>query len=268
MNLQNVKLVVTDMDGTLLNSKGQVSDKFFELFHELSQLNVHFIAASGRQYYSIIDKLKPIKDQITVIAENGGIAMKNDRQLLVKNLPKQTTYSFLKEMRAIEGVYLVLCGKDRAYIETKDETFIDIFNEYYQRYEIVDDLTKVSHDVFLKIASYHFESSENYIYPKVIHLENDYQVKVSGFNWLDISHPEANKGNALEQIQKKLGITKSETMVFGDYNNDLEMMGLAHFSYAMENAHANVKEKANFHTASNDNSGVEEILAQLVKAKM
>ncbi len=56
-------------------------------------------------------------------------------------------------------------------------------------------------------------------------------------------------------------------MVFGDYNNDLEMMGEAHFSYAMENAHPNIKKIANFSTASNNDGGVELILEALVKSR-
>ena len=57
MDLSKVKLVVSDMDGTLLNSKGEVSKLFFELFHQLKNKDILFCAASGRQYNSIIDKL-------------------------------------------------------------------------------------------------------------------------------------------------------------------------------------------------------------------
>lgn len=118
----------------------------------------------------------------------------------------------------------------------------------------------------LKIAIYHNESSEKYIYPKVAHLEGELKVKVSGENWVDISSPDAHKGHALKKVQELNGISPEETMVFGDYNNDLEMMALAKFSFAMENAHPNVKEAANYHTDSNDDFGVEKIL-QLMLAQ-
>ena len=139
-----------------------------------------------------------------------------------------------------------------------------MFSNYYSEYEIVDDLTKVTNDDFLKIAAYHFECSETYIYPSVQQFKNNFQVIVSGEHWLDISHINAHKGYALNIIQQELGITKEETMVFGDYNNDLKMLELANFSYAMENAHPNVKKAARFLTKTNDNQGVEYILAQLV----
>ena len=59
-------------------------------------------------------------------------------------------------------------------------------------------------------------------------------------------------------------IKPDELLVFGDYNNDLEMLALAEFSFAMENAHPNVKNAARYATSSNDDHGVEKILEKLV----
>lgn len=267
MDLSKVRLVVTDMDGTLLNSKGEVSNTFFDLFKKFKENDIHFVAASGRQYNSITNKLNSIVDDITIIAENGGIAKQGTEELLVTNLPEESTNEIIELLRGIEDVFVVLCGKKSSYIETKDATFTKLFNEYYAAYEVVDDLTKVSKDDFVKIAVYHFESSEDHIYPSVKHLENNLQVKVSGKNWLDLSHPNANKGYALKMLQDRLGISKAETMVFGDYNNDLEMLALADFSFSMENAHPNVTKAANYQTKSNDENGVEYILDKLINAK-
>ena len=56
-------------------------------------------------------------------------------------------------------------------------------------------------------------------------------------------------------------------MVFGDYNNDIEMLELAHFSYAMQNAHPNIIKAANYSTKTNNENGVEYILEKLIEAK-
>lgn len=267
MNLSQVKLVVTDMDGTLLNSQGQVSDTFFNLYKELKALGVHFVAASGRQYHSIVNKLAPIKDDITIIAENGGIAKYQDQKLFSNYFPQQEANKFIAFLRTIDDTYIVLCGENRAYIETQDEDFIMMFNEYYNKFSIVDDLTKVTNDNFFKIAVYSFGGSETTTYPHLKAYDNVVQIKVSGKHWLDLSHLNTNKGHALNQIQERLEITKDETLVFGDYNNDLEMLEQAHFSFAMKNAHPNVKQIANFETKSNDEQGVEHILKQLITQK-
>ena len=267
MNLSQIKLVVSDMDGTLLNSKGQVSKEFYTVFKALQQQNIEFVAASGRQYYSIVDKLKPIADDIYIIAENGGIAKKGDTTLHHNYFPNEVVFDLITHLRKIEHVYPVICGEKKAYIETKDKNFIQLLSEYYSEYELVNDLLEIKDDNFFKIAIYHFESSEQYIYPHLKHLHDDIQVKVSGKHWVDLSHLDTHKGNALKKLQETLNVSENETMVFGDYNNDLEMMKLAYFSYAMENAHPNVKEAARFQTKSNDEDGVEFVLQQLLHRK-
>jgi len=255
------------MDGTLLNSKSEVSAQFFELYGQLKKHNIKFIAASGRQYFSIVDRFKSIKDEITIVAENGAFAMHGDKELFTIELPSEHILKSIHVLRNTAHAYIVLCGKKSAYIETKDEAFISMLKNYYSEYAIVDDLTKVEDDTFFKIAAFHFESSETYIYPAVKHLDKELQVIVSGAHWLDISHCNANKGYALNILQHDLNISKEETMVFGDYNNDLKMLALAYYSYAMENAHANVKKLAKFQTKSNDNNGVEFILEQVINSR-
>jgi Cof subfamily protein (haloacid dehalogenase superfamily) len=118
-----------------------------------------------------------------------------------------------------------------------------------------------------KVALFHEESSERFIYPFVKHIEKRFKVKVSANHWVDISENKANKGHAIALIQEAYNITPEETMAFGDYNNDIEMLKLAKFSFAMENAHHDVKTIANFETKSNDENGVEYILNQTIKAK-
>jgi len=119
-------------------------------------------------------------------------------------------------------------------------------------------------DEILKIAVYHKASTEKYVYPAMISLEDQIKVKVSGPNWLDLNHSNANKGYALDKLLQHLGYAKNEVVVFGDYHNDLEMLALADYSFAMGNAHPTVKAVANYTTSSNDDFGVERILEKLL----
>lgn len=267
MDFSKIKLVVTDMDGTLLNSKHEVSDRFYELYYQLKNQGVHFVAASGRQYNNITQKLVTLKDEITIIAENGGVARYRDEDIVITDLSNDDIIELIHLLRSIDSVYPVICGNKNAYTESNEIRFINVLGEYYTKYKTVNDLTKIENDIYFKLAIYHFESSEKYIYPFVKHLENKLQVKVSGQHWVDISHPNANKGHALQIVQQRLGINKEETMVFGDYNNDLEMLDCAGYSYAMANAHPNVIKTAKHITKSNDEFGVELVLEQLLRAK-
>jgi Cof subfamily protein (haloacid dehalogenase superfamily) len=264
MDLSQIKMVVTDMDGTLLNANHEVSDHFFELFKELKKRNILFVAASGRQYNSIVDKLSAIQNDIIVIAENGGFVMHREEELLSTPLDRSRRNSVLKTIENLENIHPVLCGKKNAYITGRSDGFIDLLRQYYTAFEIVNDLTQVDSEI-LKVAVYHSESSEQHIYPIVKHLEDEFKVKVSGENWVDISSLNAHKGYALQKVQERYGVTSKETLVFGDYNNDLEMLAMADFSFAMENAHPNVLKAAKYTTASNNNFDVERILEKLIK---
>lgn len=265
IDFSKVKLVVSDMDGTLLNSKGEVSNLFFKLFKELQNQNIIFCAASGRQHNSIVSKLATIKNDIFVIAENGAIAKNGNEILLLNALASEKIETIIPVIREIKGANIVLCTQNSAFIESKDEHFINLFQEYYHSFEVVNDLMEIAKTTtVLKIAIYHFDSSEDFIYPALQHLKEDYLLKVSGKNWLDISDEKANKGNALKEVQKLLSITKEETMVFGDYHNDIEMMQEAAFSFAMQNAHKDITALAKYATESNDNFGVERVLEKLI----
>ena len=267
-DFSNVKLVVSDMDGTLLNSKGEVSTRFFKLFRELQKQNIIFCAASGRQHNSIVSKLDAIKNEIYVIAENGGVAKNGEEVLLSNFLKPEKVSKLIPVLRNVKNANMVLCCDNAAYIESKDPHFINLFQEYYHSFKIVDDLMEIAQTVpVYKIAVYHFESSEKFTYPAIKHLKNEVLLKVSGQNWLDISDENSNKGKALRHVQKLLNINKEQTMVFGDYHNDIEMMKEAKFSFAMKNAHKDITELAKFSTESNDNFGVETVLECLIKDK-
>ncbi len=256
-------MVITDMDGTLLNSKHEVSPKFFEIFEQLKEQNILFVAASGRPYYSIISKFQAIKEHITIVAENGGLVLKADKLLLANALTHQKLSQLYRLVTTIKNAHPLFCTRHKAYIKRTSDDLINIFSEYYSNYTIIDSIEDIKDDV-IKIALYNTSNSEANIYPFVKHLNRDYNVVVSGNHWVDISDITTNKGHAIAFLQKHYGIDPSETMAFGDYNNDFEMLQLAKYSYAMENAHDNIKTIANYQTKSNDAFGVEHILEQLV----
>ncbi len=253
------------MDGTLLNPQHEVSPRFFNLYEALSAKGVQFAAASGRQYNSIVSKLQPIKDEIFVIAENGGLAMFGDREIISTPLNGSIKDTILDSLKGSEEVHAVLCARNNAFVSGHSKDFLRILKEYYTEFEIIDDLYNFKEEV-MKVAVYHFDSSEEFIYPLVAPFEQSLMVKISGQHWVDISHPNAHKGYALQKIQNQLGIGPGETLVFGDYNNDLEMMALSDYSFAMANAHPNVLKAAKYRTDSNDQFGVESILEILLKS--
>ncbi len=264
MDLTNIRMVVTDMDGTLLNSRHEVNPRFFELYHRLKAKGVELVAASGRQYHSMADKLEPIRDEMVFIAENGALVRHREETLLTTPLPGEHIAEILRRASAIRQAHPVLCASSSAYVDGASDDFLALLREYYTEYTIAEDLGAVT-DPVMKVAIYHWESSERFIYPAFRDLESALKVKVSGSNWVDVSHPDAHKGYALSRLMEQRGIGRHQLMVFGDYNNDLEMLALADYSFAMANAHPNVLRAARYQTGSNEEQGVERVLEQLLE---
>lgn len=265
MDLSQIKMVVTDMDGTLLNSNHEVSERFFDLFQQLRKKGILFTAASGRQYNSIVDKLDSIKEDIIVIAENGALVRERETELFATPLSPGLKNSLLTKIEAIEGAHAMLCGKYKAYFDGRSTPFLNELKEYYANFEIYENLNDVA-DEIVKIAVYHNRSAEEFIYPEMKDLEHLVKVKVSGQHWVDLNHVDAHKGHALGKLMERYELSSNEVMVFGDYNNDLEMLALADYSFAMKNAHPRVKEIAKYSAGGNNDFGVERVLERLLDA--
>ncbi|ADO82643.1 Cof-type HAD-IIB family hydrolase [Ilyobacter polytropus] len=250
-----IKLIATDMDGSLLNDDHKIDDEFWEVFKEIRKKNIIFSAASGRQYYNLLEKFDSIKDDMLFIAENGTYVVKNGIEFFSVTIDKKDAIELIEIGRGIEGAHIVICGKKSAYIENSDEKLVSEVSRYYSRFEVVEDVTKIEDDI-LKITLCDFKGSEENSHKHFINYEDKFNIAVSGKLWLDIIHNKANKGAAIKKIQEFFQITPCETMVFGDYLNDLEMVKNAKYSFAMENAHPLLKKEANFIAETNNQNGV------------
>ena len=265
MTFSDIRLVATDMDGTLLNSKHEIHESFFPVFRKLKDHGIIFVAASGRQYYNLAKTLEKVKDEVIFAAENGSYVIYRDEEIHIQAIDQDIVRNLIKIARDIPNTYPVICGKKKAYVESDEPEFINHLKLYFERYEIVEDLTKVEDDQFLKFTLCDLAGSEANSYPHYKQFEESLQVKVSGPIWLDISHKQANKGKAMEVLQEKFGVSFEQTMVFGDYLNDLEMLEKGHYSYAMANAHPDIKKTARFIAKSNDENGVVEVLSEITE---
>jgi Cof subfamily protein (haloacid dehalogenase superfamily) len=251
-----IKLIITDLDGTLLDSNKQLPSGFWEIEKQLTSTGILFSVASGRQYYNLVEKFDCIRDSLLIIAENGTFVKYNDQEIGVNPMDKPSAIRLIEIGRKIPGAYLIVCGRRSAYVENANEAFLKEARTYYRNLEIINDLTLVD-DTILKVTLCDFNNAEHNSYPHFQYLEKEYKIAVSGDIWLDISNITANKGTAIQKVQQQFGISYSETMVFGDFLNDLEMMKVAKYSFAMKNAHPDILSAANYITEfDNDHHGV------------
>ena len=190
------------MDGTLLNSQHQVSDRFFGVFQQLKAKNIRFAVASGRQYYSLKERMEPIEKDLVFIAENGAIVMEREEQLFIQPMDRKKVLEVIDEVRSLNNKYLILCGKKQAYIESTDPQFMKPFLDHYEKYKVVEDVSKIEEDEILKLTVCDISGAEENTFPHVKKFQDELQVKLSGKIWIDFNHKEAQKGNALKALQE------------------------------------------------------------------
>ena len=263
-----IKLVAADMDGTLLNSKKELSPKLFPTIERLHENKIKFAVASGRQYYNLLNIYDELKDEVTFIAENGAIVFDKGENIFYDEMSKEDIINILKAVSKIENAYPVLCGLNSAYIQGNvSDEFERHVDMYYSRCERVPDLFEaINRDHICKVAIYDSINAETNTYPLLKSFIETHKVSISGHEWVDLMNPTVNKGVAINLIREKYGIGFDETMAFGDYLNDYEMMGSCHHSYAMANAHPLLKEVANFEAPSNDDDGVVVVLESYLES--
>lgn len=259
-----IKLIATDMDGTLLDKNGELPKEFPKILDELVKKNVKFVVASGRSYVKLKETFKGMEEKIDYICDNGAFVVEDNEISSIEIIDREKVKEIIRVCSDIEGIQVLLCGRKGAYQLDCSDAFNKEIDKYYNKKYIVDSLYDVDDDIF-KITVCDLKNSAKNSY-KILEPKfgEDLSVVISGAIWLDVMNKNINKGNALEKIQKDLSVSKEETMVFGDFYNDVEMLKRAYYSFVMENANEDMKKYGNFIAKSNLENGVIEAIKEYV----
>ncbi|KSU64197.1 HAD family hydrolase [Arthrobacter sp. NIO-1057] len=252
-----IKLVAVDMDGTFLDGDGQIPDEAWGVIDQLQQRGIKFVPASGRQFATLRDQFAPL-GEIAIIAENGTVVMDGENEIFSNIIQTSSVKAVIKAVREQDALDagLVLCGRRTAYVERTDDKFMQAVAHYYRAVQVVENLEEVQ-DEIMKMA---VNVGSGKVQEMASALDVPLQVVISGSHWVDAMNRGVHKGLALGALQKELGISDDETVVFGDYPNDLEMIKAATYSFAMANAHPEVAQAANFRAPANTEHGVLQVL--------
>ncbi|MEV4341841.1 Cof-type HAD-IIB family hydrolase [Streptomyces sp. NPDC049590] len=263
----DIRLIVTDMDGTLLDDAKRIPDGLWPVLAGLRRRGVVFSPASGRQYATLYRQFERVADGMVFIAENGTYVVRDGVELASDPLDGTVAAELARTVRRLAAggadVGAVVCGKRAAYVERTDEAFLAEVRQYYAEHRIVDDVTAVEDDM-IKVAVFGFGAAEHTVAPALAAFSATHQVVVSGEHWVDVMNRTANKGAAVRRLQRALGVTPAQTMVFGDYLNDLEMLDAAEWSFAMAGAHPEVIRRARHLAPSNNDAGVLRTIARVL----
>lgn len=260
-----IKLIATDMDGTFLTDDKRMPEGVDAVLAELKKKGIRFVVASGRQYPSLAKHFPNHLDDIVFVAENGAFVLEKQQELFSFQMKPEDVVLCLDVILSIEGMEPVICGKEREY--TRNEEIYNRFTSRSLQYEmqLVDDMYVYTEDV-LKLFIVFAEGKsvvEGYAQLKE-RLHDGLCPAISGSNIIDVGVSGVNKGESLGKLQEKWGIAKEETAVFGDQFNDVELLDMGHYSYAMEGSDAGVMAHANFVGGSNNDGFVLQEICRLV----
>lgn len=271
----DLRLVVCDMDGTLLDDEGRFPPDLPRVLDRLRRRGIVFAPASGRQYATLRDMFAGLDTGGdsgaavgAFIAENGNVVVRDGEISAADGMDPAIVDEVIDAVRAARAqgdpMGLIVCHPDRAYVEIDQPGFNAEAAKYYHSRAVVDDLHVVKHGA-IKLAIYDDRGTELEAAPMMERLVGDrLEVAVSGRCWVDMMVPGRHKGHAVRDLQKQLGVTPAQTAVFGDFLNDLQMMGTGDMSFAMANAHADIKAASNYPAPANVDYGVTVTLDRLL----
>ena len=264
-----IKLIATDLDGTLINGNRTPPDDFEEIWEILNEKGIILLAASGRDYHGAAGFFGPLAEKMMFICDNGANIYNKGEVIETHNIPVENVHRMLREIDKIENADPMLCGTHGTYVTAGSPAFMEKMANHYSPLIWVDSLYDVQDDIF-KVSVYDATGdikSHTYL-PLAEKFEADNTIHMSANIWVDIMDKSADKGLAIQSLQKMFGATMEETMAFGDFYNDEPLLKNAKYAFVMENAPDDLKERYPYRAASNREDGVTKAIRQWLLEKL
>ncbi|MFR1449291.1 MAG: Cof-type HAD-IIB family hydrolase [Beduini sp.] len=273
-----IKLIASDMDGTLLDGNGGISAYNVKMIKEAKEKGIYFVIASGRAYSDIAPVIEPYHIKCACVTGNGAEYIDEDGKLIssaylnyqdaleVIEILKQEQICFM--IYTTLGTYSVepVENVQNAFIERSVKTGKATYEEAYERISKKHSCFKMTeindYKTFLKDVSIIKIEAFDYNVSKISRAKFKFE-KMGTISYLssfpdnvEITNLQATKGKILMQAIKSMNILPEEVMVIGDSYNDISMFELFENSVIMENAPDEVKTFGKYISKSNLEDGV------------
>lgn len=261
-----IKLVATDIDGTILKYTGEFNQTVINCINELDKSGIKVVLVTGRMHKSA----QKIADELglkTPIVSYQGALVRNKEQILYERYIPNDTAQRILNWGLKQDIHINLYMSDELYVEKEN----DFTRKYASHQHIpfnVQPFSELTLDNVNKIIFIDYDNADK-VTIVTNKLQEDfpelYVVKSTDF-FCEVCHREATKGDGLKCIQDFYGITKEETLSIGDHNNDLELLLSGSVKVAMGNATEQLKSIADFVTDTVENDGFIKAIKKFVKA--
>lgn len=262
-----IKLILTDLDGTFLDSKGSFDKELYEQVKgSMDEQAIYFAPCTGKQCERVEELFGPeLSKDLWILGDSATRIKHNNEYVYESLLPNNLGIKLINKLEEIANDYTIIaCTPTAAMIkETTSEEDKQMVRGSYREVQLVEALHKITED-FVKITVYDRKKRCFEYVKELMEFKEQAYIVASEAAWFDISNAGVHKGTTVKELQKLLGVTKEETMAFGDGLNDIELLNAATYSFAMGNAFEETKAAANFITRSNDEQGVLQTIQKII----
>lgn len=230
------KLVVCDMDGTLLTSNHKISDHTAGVIKKIEDNGIKFIIATGRPYLDAKFYRDSLKLKSYLITSNGARAHDEENNpIVIENIPKE----FVKRLLAYNvgtNIHRNIYLDDKWIIEYEIEGLAEFHHESGYNFNI-DNLDKYKNEEAAKVFFLGKDKDiENLEKNMKKNFQKDLSITISSPFCLEFMKKGVNKAETLKKVLKLLNIEPEEVIAFGDSMNDYEMLSLVGKPFIMGNA--------------------------------
>jgi Cof subfamily protein (haloacid dehalogenase superfamily) len=266
---ETMKCISIDLDGTLLNSRHEISEENRKALKELQEKGYKIILNTGRAYADVV-KIKAIQNmEVPIFCVNGSVLYSETGELLYEATISISTYKEIFSVLKKWGVGILVYTNYGGFPSTlpplhhKSKEELDTL---FQEYNYDEILNKDNLKIYKLIALVYDEQLEKIEeIKKALASKLDIAMASSFPNNVEITSNEAQKGKALLRYQQMMNLSFEEIFAFGDGGNDLAQFEVATTSVAMGNAPLTIQQKADLITKTNDEDGFAYAVRHLLK---
>ena len=274
MDIQHIQLVAIDLDGTLLNSKKTCSLRTQNAVQAVLKTGRKVCFVTGR---GVVDTA-PFAQQCGLtehlITANGAYIWDIQNQQCIKQTGLDADIvDYTIQIGRSQKMFLWLFAPHNVHCETSDYLYQAVINKYpdftsdHCNLDTIDNKSVLKSLFILQLdKALEIKEQLHQKYGDRIHMiinsthTDDPDDATKELVYLEILHSESNKGNALQHLCEYYKIPLTNTIAFGDEDNDIEMLQIAGVGVAMANANKSILDVAQYKTLSNDEDGVADFL--------
>lgn len=261
-----IKLIASDMDGTLLDENGQVPPETFDLILALRERGVRFVASSGRRYDRLCDFFSSVKDRMDFVASNGAQVFADGVQIDREVYSHLAIRRLAKTVAMFPNMHLALFDRTKSYLLDDEDKFVREVDKDLPNVERIYELP--SPQVSIIKASIFCDDGNvmDNAYVLQRELGGLFTFAPSGSSYIDAMQPGISKASGIAQVMEYHGIDASEVMAFGDAMNDYEIIRFVGTGCAMANGRPALRAVADRVIGSNVEHAVQSEMRRVLES--